>query len=39
MVNSIEITGDQYTRPDEEMISTKSSASKLTAVVTEVSEQ
>lgn len=37
--DTIEVTGDQYAQPSDDFTSTKSSATKVTALVTEVSEQ
>ena len=38
-IDTIEVTGEKYDAPESDMIETKSSKSKLTAVLTEVSEQ
>lgn len=38
LINTMTITGDQYSHDDEETIETKSSKAKLTAVITDISE-
>jgi hypothetical protein len=39
LTNTLEITGDNYSTDQEELISTPSSSTKVTAVVTDVEEQ